>query len=143
MFVRGNSTFTLEIALVCVAIYGNTFGVRRSTSNYGAVPSQHPSRVDDTNTKAFSLLFQYQRPIGTFTFIRHSGTAVNRKEGNRMKIYRNANYVQRNYECTNIVACVTTSAPSTGANWVEADESVLQGLTKLWREGDVTFWGYL
>jgi hypothetical protein len=57
------------------------------------------------------------------------------------KTYRNKNFQKRNYEVTNIVACVATDAPN--ENWIECDESELNGLSKLWTQGDVQFYGYL
>jgi len=58
-----------------------------------------------------------------------------------MAIYKNINFKKRDYEATNIVACVTAGpAPE---HFVLADNVTLQGLTQLWREGDVTYYGYL
>ncbi len=55
--------------------------------------------------------------------------------------YRNAKWTTRDYECTNVVACVGLSAP--GPNWVECDPAILEGLTPLWIEHGVKYWGYL
>lgn len=61
-----------------------------------------------------------------------------------MKTYRNANWVKRNYECTNVVACISPVKPTSGhAEWVESDESILEGLTMLHSIGAATFYGYL
>ncbi len=58
-----------------------------------------------------------------------------------MKTFKNTAWKSRDYECTNVVACEAPAAPK-GA-WIEADASVLDGLTMLWREGDVRYYGYL
>jgi len=57
-------------------------------------------------------------------------------------VYRNSNFTKRDYEATNIVACVT-NGPAPQPYYVAADESTLTGLTQLWREGSVTYYGYL
>jgi len=59
-----------------------------------------------------------------------------------MKTFKNANFIKRDYECTNIVACKAEVAPKDG-KWVECDESALNGLTQLWIQGGVAFFGYL
>ena len=59
-----------------------------------------------------------------------------------MKTFKNANYTKRNYECSNVIACVGPQAPATGS-WVESTDSILTGLTRLWTVGDVTFYGFL
>jgi len=62
--------------------------------------------------------------------------------------YRNRNWTARNYECTNVVAAVSDTAPTHGLSgspadyWEEADVD----LTKLDNLGScagVTFYGYL
>ena len=58
-----------------------------------------------------------------------------------MKTFKNIHFVKRDYECTNLVACVGESAPD--ANWVECDPSVLDGLNQLWIERSVRYFGYL
>lgn len=58
-----------------------------------------------------------------------------------MKTFRNKNFTKRDYECTNIVACVAWEAP--GENWTSCDDGILKGLTKLYREGDVSYYGYM
>lgn len=58
-----------------------------------------------------------------------------------MTTYRNTKFTRRDYECTNIVACVAVTAPA--ANWEPADESILSGLTKLYTQGGVTYYGHL
>jgi hypothetical protein len=56
-------------------------------------------------------------------------------------VYRNTNWTKRDYETQNVVACVATEAP--GANWTSADEEFLDGLTMLFRQSDVFYYGYL
>jgi len=58
-----------------------------------------------------------------------------------MNTYRNKNYTKRNYECSNVIACVAEIAPND--NWVLADEDILQPLMKLWIENGVRYYGYL
>lgn len=61
-----------------------------------------------------------------------------------MKTYRNANWTKRDYECINVVACVSPVNPTSGyAEWVEAGEEILEGLTLLHSIGAATFYGYL
>lgn len=63
-------------------------------------------------------------------------------EKNLMQVFMNKNYKKRNYECTNIVACVAERAPD--ENYVPADKpQALQGLTRLWIQGGVEYYGYL
>ena len=48
-----------------------------------------------------------------------------------MKTFKNKHFTgKRNYECTNVVACQSTSAPDD--NWIECDDSILSKLQKLW-----------
>lgn len=58
-----------------------------------------------------------------------------------MNVYRNKQFTKRNYECTNIVACVADQAP--GDNYEPADPSILNRLTQLWIEKGVKYYGYL
>lgn len=57
-------------------------------------------------------------------------------------IWKNKNWTKRDHEATNVVACESEECPDP-KNWVEADESVLDGLTALYRQGGVRFYGYL
>lgn len=62
--------------------------------------------------------------------------------------FRNVNFVKRDYECSNIVACVCGSTPNDGREWSAAPDATLNGLSKLWTEGDrngnyVQYWGHL
>ena len=61
-----------------------------------------------------------------------------------MTVFKNKNFTKRDYEATNIVACVAEAAPQTSDNrWQPADEAALNGLTQLWIENGVRFYGYL
>jgi hypothetical protein len=63
-------------------------------------------------------------------------------EQKQTQVFLNRNYKKRDYECTNIVACVADDAPN--ENYVPANGSqVLQELTKLWIQGGVEYYGYL
>lgn len=46
-----------------------------------------------------------------------------------IRAFRNRNYSQRDYEVTNVIACVAAAAPS--EIWEPCNSSVLQGLTQL------------
>jgi hypothetical protein len=56
-------------------------------------------------------------------------------------VYRNPAYKSRDYEATNEVAVVCLEAP--GVDWRQADVSILEGLTMLYRRGDREVYGYL
>lgn len=56
-------------------------------------------------------------------------------------VYRNKNFTKRDYECTNVVACVAETAPS--AEWIECGEEVLAGLTQIHIVAGVRYFGYL
>lgn len=58
-----------------------------------------------------------------------------------MATFKNKNFTKRDYECTNKVCCVAQVAPD--SNWIPCDESELDGLTRLYIQGDVQFYGYL
>ena len=58
-----------------------------------------------------------------------------------MATFKNKNFTTRNYECTNVIACVADAAPD--KNYIESDDSVLQGLTQLWIENGVRYYGHL
>jgi len=63
------------------------------------------------------------------------------KDRQMSKTFFNTSYAKRNYDCTNVVACISDAAP--GPNWIECGEEVLAGLTKLHRQGGAVFYGYL
>jgi hypothetical protein len=54
--------------------------------------------------------------------------ALNQSEPT-IRAFRNRNYSQRDYECTNIIACVAATAPS--EIWEPCDSAALNGLTHL------------
>ena len=56
-------------------------------------------------------------------------------------VFVNRHYTKRNYECTNVVACVAEKAPN--ENWKLADLAALNGLQPLWIEGGVRYFGHL
>ena len=59
-------------------------------------------------------------------------------------IYKNKNFVKRDYECTNIVACdVLGSSAPLPEYYEEADETVLKGLNALYVQDNVRYYGYL
>jgi hypothetical protein len=58
-----------------------------------------------------------------------------------LRVFRNVNFIKRDYECTNVVACQAEVRP--GPEWVEADPAILAKLTQLWILGDVRYFGYL
>ena len=61
-----------------------------------------------------------------------------------MAIYRNKYYTGRQHDCTNLVACEAPAKPETADDrWVPATNYVLQGLTQLWTENGVRYYGYL
>jgi len=57
------------------------------------------------------------------------------------KTFRNTKFTRRDYEGTNVVACQGATAPAD--HWVECDESVINGLDKLWIQDGRRFFGYL
>ena len=59
-----------------------------------------------------------------------------------MKTFKNTNFKSRDYECTNIVACVGHMKPNSD-NWVMCNSSVLSNLTKLYTQNGITYYGYL
>ncbi len=58
-----------------------------------------------------------------------------------MRTFRNKHFTKRDYDCTNIVACVAAECPN--ENWIEDDKIDLGRLTMLYRQGDVFYYGYL
>lgn len=46
-----------------------------------------------------------------------------------MAFFKNTNFTKRDWEFTNIVACVSERAPN--FNWIPADESILSNLTQI------------
>jgi hypothetical protein len=59
-------------------------------------------------------------------------------------VYKNRFFTKRDYETSNIVAITAPHKPETEDNrWTRSDPSVLKGLTMLYRQGDVRYYGYL
>lgn len=58
-----------------------------------------------------------------------------------MKTYRNKNFTKRDYECTNVVACIAESAPND--NYIECDESFISNMQMLYAQNGVTYYGWL
>ena len=58
-----------------------------------------------------------------------------------MNTYRNTNYTKRDYDTTNVVACVADSAP--GPTWELCDAEILNGLQSLWVQAGVRYYGHL
>jgi hypothetical protein len=73
--------------------------------------------------------------------------ATNGRRSTEMTIYRNTRFTERNYECTNVVACELVDA---GARIPEGYEvandafrAYARNLTPLWIEAGVRYYGYL
>ena len=65
-----------------------------------------------------------------------------------MATFKNNGFTKRNYECTNLVACVTDANPKENGDkkhldWQPAVDGVLNGLTKLWICDGVAYYGYI
>jgi hypothetical protein len=65
-----------------------------------------------------------------------------------MATYKNNGFTKRNYDCTNIVACVTDENPNERGDWKQLDwqiatDGILNGLTKLYICNGVAYYGYL
>ena len=60
-----------------------------------------------------------------------------------MRTFRNANFVKRDYDCTNIVFCQAENKP--GPDWYVCDEKEIdqRGCEKLYIEDGITYFGYL
>ena len=58
-----------------------------------------------------------------------------------MKTFKNKSFTARDYDCMNVVACEAETAPND--NYIECDPYELKTMTKLWKEGNVTYYGYL
>lgn len=59
--------------------------------------------------------------------------------------FRNKNWTKRNYECTNVVACVADKAPE--PYYVPCDSSFIANMQPLWLDTvggqDVRYYGWL
>lgn len=60
-----------------------------------------------------------------------------------MKTFKNANFTKRNYECTNVVACVAAEAPNDGITWIETSEVEVSGLDRIFIRAGIQYYGYL
>lgn len=60
-----------------------------------------------------------------------------------MKTFKNKNFTKRDYEATNVVACVADKAPN--ENWIESNNDIIakMNLNKLWIENNVQYYGWL
>ena len=63
-----------------------------------------------------------------------------------MNIFRNKNFTKRDYECTNVVACLADSAPD--ENWIPTSHEELNAMLRsplqsLYIEKNVQYYGYL
>ena len=58
------------------------------------------------------------------------------------RFYKNPAYVKRHHECMNLVACQAPANRLIG-KWEECTADVLDGLTHLFTENDVKYYGYL
>lgn len=62
-------------------------------------------------------------------------------------IYRNVNFTERNYECTNLVACEVVDEGAKVPEGYELGDDAFQtyarNLTSLWIEGGIRYLGYL
>lgn len=58
-----------------------------------------------------------------------------------MKTFWNTKFTKRNYECTNIVACVATEAPA--AHWQECDAGKISGLMQIEIVRGVRYFGWM
>jgi len=59
-----------------------------------------------------------------------------------MTVYKNKNFTKRDYECTNVVACMAEKNPNE-QHYTKGSDADLNGLTQLWIEGGVRYYGYL
>ena len=57
-----------------------------------------------------------------------------------MKTFKNTQYKNRDFDCSNIVFCQAEKAPS--ENWIEVDESE-NNLNQLYMQDGVRYFGYL
>lgn len=61
-----------------------------------------------------------------------------------MATFKNKNFVKRDYEATNVVACVADEAPaSPDGRWVASHDALVVGLTPLWIESGVQYFGHM
>lgn len=63
-----------------------------------------------------------------------------------MEMFRNRHFTKRDYECTNVVACLAESAPN--ENYIPTTHEELNAMLRspvqpLYIEGGVQYYGYL
>lgn len=63
---------------------------------------------------------------------------------NGQLVFRNKNFKRRDYECTNIVACVVLGENLPDSkNWVRDPFYPIENLTPLYIENNIRYYGYL
>ena len=62
-----------------------------------------------------------------------------------LKVFRNKNWTKRDYECSNVAACIAFSAPTPA--YIECEPSFISNMQQLWIETvngvDCRFYGWL
>ena len=63
-----------------------------------------------------------------------------------LQMFRNKHFTTRDYETTNVVACLAENAPN--ENWIPTTHEALNAMLRspvkpLWIEGGVQYYGYL
>ena len=60
-----------------------------------------------------------------------------------MKVFKNSKFIKRDFECINLVFCVSEKAPS--ENWQECNPIEVEraNCVPLYKEGEVEYYGYL
>lgn len=59
------------------------------------------------------------------------------------KIFRNRNFVKRNYECSNIVYCIAEEAPKTSDDRWQPADGMPGTMDFIYSENGVRFYGWL
>lgn len=65
-----------------------------------------------------------------------------------MQMFRNMNFTERDYECTNIVSCLAPSVPQDGIEWTPTTHEELNAMLRspvrsLYIQAGVQYYGYL
>lgn len=59
-------------------------------------------------------------------------------------VYRNTRFTKRNYECTNIAACIPVEESARVPDGYEvAPSEILDTMQPLWIEAGIQYWGWL
>ncbi len=58
-----------------------------------------------------------------------------------MQVFKNKSFTKRNYDCTNIVACMAENAPD--ENYEPVQAVILNRLTHLYTQNGVRYFGFL